>query len=133
MSLPTTSFAQDSPNSKSPVDRNRALNRLLKEAEDANAELTAARALLAAKEAEIKTADEQRLTMTEAYKQTLIEVGELRAKISFLEQAIAGKDEQIRILREDGARKDGEIKSLRRQLLIERVINAATLALKILR
>ena len=79
------------------------------------AELREREARLVKEIAEAEATDKK---LTEAYKEALIELGELRGEIKARVAAEAGLLEQIRVLREDGARKDGEIKAVRKQNLM---------------
>lgn len=158
--LPTTNFAQGSPGSipQSPVardteqlkqetkivkadqqaiaqkvDRDKILARLLKEIEDGRSLIKTSKEREAALVAEVKAADEANAKLTEAYKLSLIEIGELRAKIVYEEKALAERQQQVELLRQEIAGLKGKIKSLRKRELLNTVKDIALAALWILR
>ena len=126
LTLAMPSFAQELKNSTAStsqdntavVDRSGVLRRVMNEVESSRelvAELREREARLVKEIAEAEATDKK---LTEAYKEALIELGELRGEIKARVAAEAGLLEQIRVLREDGARKDGEIKAVRKQNLM---------------
>jgi Skp family chaperone for outer membrane proteins len=116
--LPTISFAQNSPSDKSPVDKSQVIQRLLSEI-DARTEQVAA-----LEERERKLTEEIEKTnaankeLTEAHKQSLLELGKLRATIEFRKAEIEDYKKQVELWRNEAQSVKKELKSSRKRELI---------------
>lgn len=112
------SFAQNSPNAQSPVDRGKIILKLLGDIDAAQGVLTKAEERERKLVEEIEKADEAHAELTEAHKKALLELGELRATIKFKKEEIEGLKQQVELWKGEAARLNKELKASRKRELI---------------
>lgn len=112
------SFAQNSPNAGSTVDKTKVITNLLARLDAAQNLLTESEARERSLTEEIAKADEAHAELTEAHKKALLELGELRATIQFRKDEIADLKTQVELWRNESQRLNKEVKAGRKRELI---------------
>ena len=112
------SFAQNSQNAESPVDKTKVIQRLLSEIDAANEQIKALEVREHDLLDEISKADAVSKELTEAHKQALLELGEVRATIKFQKAEIEGYKQQVDLWKNEAERTKKELKSSHKRELI---------------
>ena len=112
------SFAQNSQNAQSPVDRGKTILKLLGDIDAAEEVIAKAEAREQKLVEEIAKADEAHAELTKAHKEALLELGELRATIKFKKEEIEGLKQQVELWKGEAARLGKELKASRKRELI---------------
>jgi len=121
-------FAQNSQNAASPaIDKNKIISNLLQRI-DADEQLIKT---LEQREHdladEIEKANQAHAALTEAHKQALLELGELRATIKYLKEVNEDRKAQVELWRSEAARLEKELKASRKRemlLLVGHIIRS---------
>jgi chromosome segregation ATPase len=116
------SYAQNSRADKSPVDKSRVIARLLTEIDAGRAYIAQLEARQAALTSEIAAADSAHAALTEAYKTSLLELGELRATIKFQTAALAEREQQVAELKQERDGLRAKLKSAHKREVILTII-----------
>lgn len=116
--LPTTSFAQNSPNAGSPVDKTKIIQKLLAEIDAGNERIAALEAREQKLVEEITKAEAARTELTQAHKDALLELGEVRASLKFAKAEIEDYKKQVELWKSEAQTAKKELKSSRKRELI---------------
>jgi chromosome segregation ATPase len=112
------SFAQNSQNAGSPVDRGKVVRRLLAEIDTKNELVEKLEAREQELNKEIAKADAAHAELTEAHKQALLELGEVRATIRFQKAGIEDHKRQVDLWKGEAEHAKKELKTSRKRELI---------------
>ena len=116
--LPMTSFAQNSQNAASPVDKTKVIQKLLAEIDAGNERIAALEAREQKLVEQIAKDEAAQKELTEAHKLALLELGELRATIKFTKAQIEDYKDQVALWKGEAERTKKELKSSRKRELI---------------
>jgi chromosome segregation ATPase len=112
------SFAQNSQNAGSPVDKTKIIQKLLAEIDAGNERIQALEQREQKLTEEIAKADAAHVELTEAHKQALLELGEVRATIKFQKAEIEDYKKQVDLWKNEAAQAKKELKTSRKRELI---------------
>src|SRR5262249_22258314 len=117
--LAMSSYAQSSQDAGSPaIDKSKIISNLLERIDADEALIKTLEAREKALSEEIAKADAAHAELTEAHKQALLELGELRATIKYLRAEIDGLKQQVELWRSESQRLNKELKSSKKRELL---------------
>lgn len=125
--FPTIASAQSSSAAASPVNKNQVIARLLKEVDDGRAYISTLQEREKALREELAAADNVEARLTEAYKASLVELGELRAEIKFRQAAADEREKQVEALRSENEQLTKKLKSARKREVVLGIIGFVSL------
>ena len=115
---PMMSFAQNSKSAASPVDKTKVIQKLLAEIDAGNERIATLEARKEKLEDEIAKADVAHAELTQAHKEALLELGELRATIKHEKGQIEDYKKQVDLWKGEAEHAKKELKSSRKRELL---------------